>query len=165
MLLVHLFSTFSSLRITYSIQQKLPCVIFTKLLIVTSPNFSSHLILVLYLTPLIIMSLFWDGQLFWHLWNCPRLAPILLKWLLSNCFELASQLCPYPSWYWCSAELGVPNSLLLMFTCISQFGIFHKQYADDTQLHIALSTGSINSSIMKVEHCLHFWFCQNGSHQ
>jgi len=49
---------------------------------------------------------------------------------------------------------------------ISSFhGIQQQQYADDTQLFIALSPSSISSDLTKLTNCLaslHSWFCHNG---
>ena len=47
----------------------------------------------------------------------------------------------------------------------SAFGIQHQQYADDTQLYIALSAVNPVPAISTLESCLtslHSWFCQNG---
>ena len=47
----------------------------------------------------------------------------------------------------------------------SAFGIQHQQYADDTQLYIALSAVHPVPAISTLESCLtslHSWFCQNG---
>ena len=41
----------------------------------------------------------------------------------------------------------------------------HQQYADDTQIYIALSAPDHHSSILKLEQCLsqlHHWFSANG---
>jgi len=48
---------------------------------------------------------------------------------------------------------------------VSDHGILHQQYADDTQLYIALSTSDPYSDISKLESSLsslNSWFCQNG---
>jgi hypothetical protein len=48
---------------------------------------------------------------------------------------------------------------------ISNFGILHQQYADDTQLYISLSATDPQPGILKLESCLtslHSWFCHNG---
>ena len=46
-----------------------------------------------------------------------------------------------------------------------QFGVGHHQYADDTQMSVALSPTDINTSISNLQNCLtvmHLWFSQNG---
>jgi hypothetical protein len=48
---------------------------------------------------------------------------------------------------------------------VSNHGIDHQQYADDTQLYISLSARNYLSGITKLETCLTFlnsWFCLNG---
>src|SRR5260221_220564 len=47
----------------------------------------------------------------------------------------------------------------------SSHGILQHQYADDTQLFIALSPASFTTDITKLTNCLtslHYWFCLNG---
>jgi len=47
----------------------------------------------------------------------------------------------------------------------TQFGVSLHQYADDTQLYIALSKSDMNTSVDKLQNCLstvHLWFSQNG---
>ena len=80
----------------------------------------------------------------------------------------------------CSNEtlltLGVPQGSVLgplLFTTyispvgslIKSFGICHQQYADDTQLFIAIPPASVTDTIGRLEHCLtslHCWFGHNG---
>jgi len=50
--------------------------------------------------------------------------------------------------------------------CIAnKFGASLSQYADDTQLHVALSKKVINDAVTNLQNSLfdvHTWFCQNG---
>ena len=44
-----------------------------------------------------------------------------------------------------------------------QFGVGHLQYADDTQMYVALSPSDINTSVSNLQNCLtamHLWFSQ-----
>ena len=46
--------------------------------------------------------------------------------------------------------------------CIaSKFGMFLSQYADDTQLYVALSKKAVHDAVTNLQNCL-FWFSQNG---
>ena len=70
---------------------------------------------------------------------------------------------------------GVPQRSILgplLFTIyvspiaslLSQLGVTQHQYADDTQLHIAISPSSLSSELHKLESALHtlsYWFSQN----
>jgi hypothetical protein len=70
---------------------------------------------------------------------------------------------------------GVPQGSILgpiLFTLyispisslITDFGIQHQQFADDTQLFVALSPSNFVDTISKIESCLlavHAWFSQN----
>jgi hypothetical protein len=51
-------------------------------------------------------------------------------------------------------------------SCITRkFGVQHNQYADDTQLYVALSKNSTNDTVNNLQNCLsavHTWFSQNG---
>ena len=47
----------------------------------------------------------------------------------------------------------------------ADYGVKLAQYADDTQLYVALSKVNIDSSVHKLQSCLstlHLWFSQNG---
>jgi len=75
-----------------------------------------------------------------------------------------------------SCLCGVPQEsvlgplLFVAYTCpvvsiTAQFGVSLHQYADDTQLYIALSKSGISTSVDKLQNCLstvHLWFSQNG---
>ena len=48
---------------------------------------------------------------------------------------------------------------------VSSFGLLQQQYADDTQLHVAISKDNHYLALNQLEHCLvvlHTWFCHNG---
>jgi len=46
-----------------------------------------------------------------------------------------------------------------------KFNVLHNQYADDTQLYVALSKTLLTDAVSKLQNCLvavHMWFTQNG---
>ena len=45
-----------------------------------------------------------------------------------------------------------------------KFGVFLSQYADDTQLYVALSKKAVNYAVTNLQNCLfvHTWFSHNG---
>ena len=48
---------------------------------------------------------------------------------------------------------------------VSSFGLLKQQYADDTQLYVAISKDNHFLALNQLEHCLvilHTWFCHNG---
>jgi len=53
-----------------------------------------------------------------------------------------------------------------LVACIAnKFGVSLSQYADDTQLYVALSKKAINDAVTNLQNCLfdvHAWFSRNG---
>ena len=52
----------------------------------------------------------------------------------------------------------------LILTCMIDHGISLQQYADDTQLHISVSTADLTVNLSTLESCLqslHCWLCHN----
>ena len=48
---------------------------------------------------------------------------------------------------------------------VSSYGLLQQQYADDTQLYVAISKDNYDTPVAKLELCLstlHSWFCYNG---
>ena len=48
---------------------------------------------------------------------------------------------------------------------VSSYGLLQEQYADDTQLYVAISKDNYDTPVAKLELCLstlHTWFCYNG---
>ena len=102
---------------------------------------------------------------------------LVLQWILSYLSDrsqfvsLGSSTSP-PT----RCSIGVPQGSVLgplFFTLyisplakiLSNHGISHQQFADDTQLFIAISPNTAASKISQVELCLtdlHTWFCCNG---
>ena len=52
-----------------------------------------------------------------------------------------------------------------MANIASQYGVSYHQYADDTQVYVAVSKSSISTTIDNLQNCMtavHLWLTQNG---
>ena len=101
---------------------------------------------------------------------------LVLKWILSYLTDRSQFVSMGNSTSPTSCGIGVPQGSVLgplffalyispLAKILSNHGISHQQFADDTQLFIAISPTTAASKISQVELCLtdlHAWFCCNG---